>query len=109
MPAVKDTLGESIRSARINLNLTQGELARKFNVSIGYIKMLENSHRKPKYEFLIKIIRELNIQPDSIFYPEKTSEDSRIEDLIRMLYSCDERSLKVITATVKAALDSQDM
>lgn len=34
---------------------------------------------------------------------EKLSKDSKIEDLVRMLHSCDERSMKIIEATVKAA------
>jgi len=42
-----------------------------------------------------------------IFYPEKQVKDSEVEDLVRMLYGCDDRSLKIIRATVKAALESQ--
>ena len=33
--------------------------------------------------------------------------ENEVEDLVRMLYSCDDRSLKIIRATVKAALESQ--
>ena len=39
--------------------------------------------------------------------PEEPVKDSEVEDLVRMLYSCDDRSLKIIRATVKAALESQ--
>jgi hypothetical protein len=48
-----------------------------------------------------------SIIPDSIFYPEKPSKDSQIEELVRMLYNCDERSMNVIRATVKASLEGQ--
>lgn len=47
---------------------------------------------------------------DSIFYPpqkKKPIEESEAENLVRMLYGCDERSIKIIKATVKAALESQ--
>ena len=47
------------------------------------------------------------IDGNLIFYPEKPVKDSEVEDLVRMLYSCDDRSLKIIRATVKAALESQ--
>ena len=30
-----------------------------------------------------------------------------MESLVRMLYNCDERSMQIIKATVRAALDSQ--
>lgn len=43
---------------------------------------------------------------DSIFYPEKPSKDSEVENLLRMLYSCDERSLEVVKATAKALIDT---
>lgn len=52
------------------------------------------------------MIRELSISADSIFYPEKPSKDSEVENLLRMLSACGERSLKVVKATVKALIDT---
>ena len=54
-----------------------------------------------------KLVRELSIDGNLIFYPEKPSKDSEIGDLVCMLYNCDDRSLKIIRATVKAALEGQ--
>ena len=51
------------------------------------------------------LVRELSILPESIFYPEKLVEDSEVENLIRMMYNCDERSMAIIKATIKAAID----
>ena len=56
------------------------------------------------YAVLSKIIQVLHIDPDLIFYPEKPTKDSEIEDLLRMLYNCDERSLEVVKATAKALI-----
>jgi len=103
----RDSLGLTMKSARSALDITQEQLAERLGISARYIMLLENGHKKPSYNLLFKIIRELTIQPDSIFYPEKPSKDSRIEDLVRMLHNCDERSMKVIRATVKAAWESQ--
>lgn len=102
---VADTLGSSIRQARLEMELTQEQLAGRLGISRKYLTLIENSHRKPKYPLLFRIIRELNINPDSIFYPEKPSKDSRIEDLVRMLYSCDDHSLSIIRATAKAVME----
>lgn len=44
------------------------------------------------------------MDPDLIFYPRKPTKDSEIEDLLRMLYNCDERSLEVVKATAKALI-----
>ena len=68
---------------------------------------IENEGKVPTFGVLKKIVRELAIDGNLIFYPEKPVKDSEVEDLVRMLYSCDDRSLKIIRATVKAALESQ--
>lgn len=107
MSITTDALGVTMKDARSALESTQKHLAKRLGVSDKHLTLIENSRKKPSYDLLYRIIRELNIKPDLIFYPEKPSKDSRIEDLIRMLYNCDERSMKVIRATVKAALDSQ--
>ena len=82
-------------------------LAEKVGITERYLYRIENEGKKPSYDVLYKLIRELAISSDSIFYPEKPSKDSEIEDIVRMLYNCDERSMQIIKATVKAALESQ--
>lgn len=72
-----------------------------------FVVTIENKGKVPTFEVLKKIVRELAIDGSLIFYPEKPVKDSEVEDLVRMLYSCDDRSLKIIRATVKAALESQ--
>ena len=48
----------------------------------------------------------LSISPDLIFYPEKPTKDSEVENLLQQLSDCDERSLEVIKATAKALIDT---
>ncbi len=74
-------------------------------LSDTYIE-LKTKAKKPSFDVLNKLIRELSISADSIFYPEKPSKDSEVENLLRMLSACDERSLEVIKATVKALIDT---
>jgi transcriptional regulator with XRE-family HTH domain len=87
------------------MELTQEQLAKRLGISRKYLSLIEKSRQKPKYPLLFRIIRELNIDPDLIFYPEKSSKDSRIEDLVRMLYRCDDYSLSIIKATAKAVTE----
>ena len=49
--------------------------------------------------YSIFLIRELAIDPETIFYPDKPAQDNELESLIRRLYNCDERAIKVIKAT----------
>lgn len=99
---VADTLGATIRQARQAMELTQQQLSARLGISRTYLVHIESSLKKPKYNLLFRIIRELSINPDAIFYPEKPSKDSRIEDIVRMLYRCDDHSLSIIRAAVKA-------
>jgi len=82
-------------------------LAEKVGVSDRYIYRIENEGKKPSFDVLYKLIRELSIIPDQIFFPEKLTENSEMESIVRMLYNCDERSLRIIKATIIAALESQ--
>lgn len=102
-----ETLGEILKTALQRANITMEALANRTGITERYLYRIENEGKKPSYDVLYKLIRELSMSADSIFYPEKPSKDSEIEDLVRMLYNCDERSLRIIQATVKAALESQ--
>jgi len=103
---IPETLGGIIKSARQHADITMETLADKVGITERYLYRIENENKKPSFDILYKLIRELSISSDSIFYPEKPSKDSEAENLIRMLYNCDERSMKIIKATIKAALES---
>ena len=100
-------LGAIIKAARIKKGLKQETLAENVGVGLRHISGIENEGSNPSYDILYKLVRELHIPADTIFYPEKPVKNSQLEDIIPMLYDCDERSMKIIHATVKAALDSQ--
>ena len=101
-----EMLGDIIKSARQKADITIEALADRVDITERYLYRIENEGKKPSYDVLYKLIRELSISPDSIFYPEKPSKDSEVENLLRMLSACDERSLEVVKATVKALIDT---
>ncbi len=103
-----DKLGDVIKTARQKANITVEALAEKVDKTERYIYRIENEGKKPSFDVLFKLIRELAIPSDLIFWPDKQVKDSKMDDLVRMLYNCDKRSLAIIKATVKAALESQD-
>ena len=102
-----ETLGEIIKTAREKSDLTVEELTARVGISERYLYRIENEGKVPKLDVLKKLVRELAIDGNLIFYPEKPSKDSEVEDLVRMLYNCDDLSLKIIRATVKTALEGQ--
>lgn len=68
---------------------------------------LENENKKPSYDVLFRLIRELRISADTIFYPENQNVDTKVDQLIRLLYLCDDRELKIVTAIIQALLDNK--
>ena len=102
-----ETPGEIIKAAREKSDLTVEEQIARVGITERYLYRIENEGKIPKFEVLKRLVRELAIDANLIFYPEKPSKDSEAEDLVRILYNCDDRSMKLIRATVKAVLESQ--
>ena len=66
-----EMLGEIIKNARMKADITVEDLAAKVGVGERFIYRIENEGKKPSYDILYKLIRELSILPDQIFFPEK--------------------------------------
>ena len=77
MHILQDTLGSIIKDARKKQGLTREQLAEKVNITPRYLISIENEKKKPSYDVLFKIIRELAIMSDAIFYPDKPCKDTR--------------------------------
>lgn len=106
MREIPNNLGEIIKKSREKTGITIEALANKLEITERYMYRIENEGKKPSFEVLYKLIRELSISPDLIFYPEKPTKDSEVENLLRQLSDCDECSLEVIKATAKALIDT---
>lgn len=106
MREVPNHLGEIIKKSREKAGITIEALANKLEITERYLYRIENEGKKSSFEVLYKAIRELSISPDLIFYPEKPTKDSEVENLLLQLSDCDERSLEVIKATAKALIDT---
>ncbi len=98
------TLGDIVKCAREKSGFTVEELADKIGITERYLYKIENEGKKPSYDVLYKLIRVLSISPDLIFYPEKSTKNPEIENLLHMISDCDIKSLAVIQATAKALI-----
>ena len=92
-----DILGEQIKNARLHKGISQEQLAEMLNCSSRHIMAIENENKKPGYWLLY-------IPADTIFYPERHNMphkmDIAIDELVNMLYLCDEKTIHAITAAV---------
>jgi hypothetical protein len=63
---------------------------------------IENEGKTPSFDVLAKLIHELELPPDAIFYPDGKPGDSEIEHIDRLLERCSRRDMKVVTALVES-------
>lgn len=101
-----DTLGEIIKAARQEADITMEELADRVGVTERYLYRIENEGKKPSYDILKKLIRELSLDSNLIFFPEHQTVEREVGDLLRSLCSCDERSIGVVKATALALIET---
>lgn len=67
MNLIRIKIGTMIREKRNSQHLTQEELAEKVNLSTGMIGQIERGETMPSVESLDAIIKELGIDPRSLF------------------------------------------
>lgn len=101
-----EIFGAVLKAARQKAGLTVEALAERIDVTERYIYRLENNGKTPGYAVLCRLIRELAISPELLFYPEKSTQDSEVDALIRKLATCDERAIKVARATIQSLIDT---
>jgi transcriptional regulator with XRE-family HTH domain len=102
-----DKLGHILKSARKDKGLTREQLAEILSITPRYLMSIENENKKPSYDVLFRLVRELGISADKIFYPENPHEENKFEQLIRLLRHCDDRELNIVTATIKALIENK--
>ncbi|MBS4535178.1 helix-turn-helix transcriptional regulator [Clostridium sp. D2Q-14] len=60
------TIGDRIKSRRIELNMTQKELSEKAQITEATLSRYENNLREPKAEIIINIAKALNTSTDKL-------------------------------------------
>jgi transcriptional regulator with XRE-family HTH domain len=65
-----DRFGGAVKAARIAKGMTQTQLTEVLGITPRYLKAIENSGKKPSYDLLSRIIHELDMSADEVFYPE---------------------------------------
>ena len=98
--------GAVIKEARQKTDITMEKLAERVGITERYLYRIENEGQKPRYDVLFKLVRETAADPRLIYYPELAETGDEIGDILRMLCSCDKRSLEVVKATIRALIDT---
>jgi len=90
LPKALITVGDHIRTRRIQLQLTQNQVAKRIGVATDTITNWELNRNVPQIQFMPKIIAFLNYVPNVGGEPESLGEEL---NLYRMMYG---KSIKLL-------------
>lgn len=99
-------LGDAVRSARLRLGYTQTDIAERIGVDVKTILNIEKYKGNPRTELLFLLIRELELDPIQIFYPEQYHTLDTTRRLKTLLSDCTEEEIKMIIPILEAILTS---
>ncbi len=99
----KGRLGNAIRRARIERNISQERLAEMLDITPTHLKHLESEHRHPSVEVLFRLAEILRFSIDDLIFEEreKTEEYKKAELL---LGECGRRELLIAADMIKALI-----
>ena len=107
MHSVSEKLGGAVKSARLEKHITQKQLAERLSITPHYLMSIENKQQIPSGELLFRIVRELNISADTIFYPEQKYGCELINRLHILLDKYEEHDLELIITMLQILLQAK--
>lgn len=99
-------LSESVKKARIKMNLTQEQVGALADTNTRTISSIENGKSNTRMNILYPLIRSLRIDPNEIFYPEMCTSSSVKHQLRVLIDDCSEQEAAVLLSTSEAILDA---
>ena len=105
-----EILGDIVKKKRLELGLTQSEVAEMIDVDNRTILHIENHKGNPKWEILYPLVRALEIDPSALFYPELDNHHDEIARFNLLLSKCSAEELQMlypICQTILAALHAK--
>ena len=99
-------LADAVKKARIQLGLTQKEVADRINIDVRTVLNIENYKGNPKIEVLFPLIRTLKINPEVIFYPELEQDRPAANHLRLIASDCNEEEATIIASAAESILSA---
>lgn len=97
-------LGDIVRSARLERGLSQSDVADHIDVDTRTVLKIENHKGNPKMEILFPLIRELQIDPNMIFYPELQHNREYLSRFQHFLSQCSEEEIRMLLPICEVVL-----
>ena len=99
------SLGTIVKENRIKMGLTQNKLAELADIDAQTVQNIELFRTDPKLSGLFSLVRALQIDPRTFFYPEQSQTQDAMAEVELLLADCSEEQIRTILPVIRAALD----
>lgn len=97
-------LGDTIKKARTDLDMTQSQVAELIDVDVRTIINIENYRGNPKLEVLYPLVRTLKIDAREIFQPEIKRDSPVLCQLRYLIEDCSEEEAAALIPVIESVL-----
>lgn len=99
---VLPVLGEQLKKARKDRDLTQEQLAERSSLSTRHIAKIEKGDVNPSFEVLSTLVKTLGVSFDAIFDPASEQVEAELQEIAGLYRACPEQGRRLILAAVRA-------
>lgn len=100
-----EQIGGILQTIRLERSLDRELVAEMVDISERHLIAIELGEKNPSVETLRRLIRYLNAPADRLFYPEKYSGDSQLEEIGRLSAVCSPKQRQLVAAFIKMLLE----
>lgn len=101
-------LGKFIRNGRLDLELTQEQLAEKLNCNLSYLGNVERGKNIPSLKLFCRIMLVLNLSADAFIRPKQNIENSSYFQLLRLLPQCTPKELNILLENARTLMENRE-
>lgn len=104
MQVYSKPLGDAVKRARGELDLTQSQVADAADIDVRTVLNIENYKGNPKMEVLYPLVRALKMDSREIFYPELLRDSAVVRRLRLMIAECSEEEAAALIPVIESVL-----
>lgn len=99
-------LAEAVKKARLELGLTQEEVADKCDTDVRTIINMEMGRGNPKLKTLFKVVRALKIDARELFNDDPQSDSPSVRRVCLLINECSEEEAATLFPVIEAVLNA---
>lgn len=100
-------LAAEIKLARVQMGLSQEQLAEILDVTPTHVKHLESGHRKPSVELLFALAQTLHFSLDEIVFPSVSQKEQLRTQIDSLLEDCNEKEYRLVLDIILSVIKNR--